>query len=862
VTDIRQTLKLNEIILLSNDDIKKNDNLNALYVNNNLLLKSNISSPTSLYNYILSKQQTKIVFDTDYSLCNNTPNSFDINGQTISNQNSGKLTLKGVYTLFKDNLKYNAGYKFDYGNNPNYGATNWDSWGYYKNLNVETLSHFAGTEGNAWNLSKVTTPMGAEINIEYERDNYDNVNGYDIKTTRMGDGVRVSAVKTKDIVSNNTYTTRYIYTKDGLPNGKTSGVCSYEPELARSVGYDISFYDLYDTPGPMIGYSKVTVVQELENGKQGNTVKTEYNYITPKYDMIKVNTLLNTGRIQSCDEFERNWGCLSTGAKGRYGEGYVNVAYEIENQTSLIGNMSSMIHYSSNNIITEQTTYDYFSKYDLPDNIGVVTQACNLVDKTLDFYDVEIDTKSQQYARNYRTSARLIHTISKYIPTVLRSVSSIKNENRSYVRNLAFDYYTGHVTKREVTNTLGETRSELEIPAYNVYARMGSKVDDINNKNMLSQVAANYSYWMKPDPNNPGTTVPAPIKGIVQTWSDSWNYREYKTQSSSYESVGLTNEVWRPYQSYIYKTDINTDGTFKTFSYFDFMSATNTGWEKVKQYTLYDHYSKELETVDLSGVYSSTKKGGLNDEFLIAESGTSNSASFMHSSFEDLKNVAPGNSPAAYYFGGELPLNQGQQVGSVNVPGKGLAKPHTGSYMVQVNPGQFGPIFKATSTSGLEKGKTYRVSVWVHKYSSPNATLVFTLDGKAGIPYNNYQAMGVTDPKAVQVGDWVLLSLTVGVPSNYISAFGPLGTNDFRAYVYNPASSGNVYIDDMRIQPVNSPVIGYVYDQRGLITSTLDNENFATYYTYDAAGRLIKTEKETTGGVKKVSETFYHYGRN
>jgi YD repeat-containing protein len=66
----------------------------------------------------------------------------------------------------------------------------------------------------------------------------------------------------------------------------------------------------------------------------------------------------------------------------------------------------------------------------------------------------------------------------------------------------------------------------------------------------------------------------------------------------------------------------------------------------------------------------------------------------------------------------------------------------------------------------------------------------------------------------------------------------------------------------MRLEPLSAPITGYVYDEKtGLLKATLNNENFATYYTYDGAGRLTKVEKETAAGVKKVSETFYQYGR-
>jgi len=81
-------------------------------------------------------------------------------------------------------------------------------------------------------------------------------------------------------------------------------------------------------------------------------------------------------------------------------------------------------------------------------------------------------------------------------------------------------------------------------------------------------------------------------------------------------------------------------------------------------------------------------------------------------------------------------------------------------------------------------------------------------------------------------------------------------------YVINPSGIAFTYIDDMRLQPVNSPVFAYVYDeQTGLLSAVLDNEIFATFYTYDNAGCLIKTEKETAVGIKKANETSYRYER-
>lgn len=43
--------------------------------------------------------------------------------------------------------------------------------------------------------------------------------------------------------------------------------------------------------------------------------------------------------------------------------------------------------------------------------------------------------------------------------------------------------------------------------------------------------------------------------------------------------------------------------------------------------------------------------------------------------------------------------------------------------------------------------------------------------------------------------------------------------------------------------------------------ATLDEENFASYFEYDAAGRVTATYKETRLGVKKISESQYNFGK-
>jgi hypothetical protein len=64
------------------------------------------------------------------------------------------------------------------------------------------------------------------------------------------------------------------------------------------------------------------------------------------------------------------------------------------------------------------------------------------------------------------------------------------------------------------------------------------------------------------------------------------------------------------------------------------------------------------------------------------------------------------------------------------------------------------------------------------------------------------------------------------------------------------------YFDDIRMQPYDSSMKTFVYDpitQR--LMSELDENNYATFYEYDAEGGLIRVKKETAKGIYTIQET-------
>ena len=128
-------------------------------------------------NALLEYQYSHTHFNYSFDLCQGTP--------TITGT-GGKLTLESIETYKKDGFKPMPDFVFDYGDytdtdlNPDFGAELWDGWGMYSAIGAEDLtSHQATSSGDQWCLRKITTPTGGEISVEYERDVYNSIAGYD-----------------------------------------------------------------------------------------------------------------------------------------------------------------------------------------------------------------------------------------------------------------------------------------------------------------------------------------------------------------------------------------------------------------------------------------------------------------------------------------------------------------------------------------------------------------------------------------------------------------------------------------------------------------------------------------------------------
>jgi hypothetical protein len=219
------TLKLSKIILIANDNYTSlpDKATGTKYVQNTDVsitqAISAIGSPLSItYKYHLptnvfdtgdfegiseDKYLKVIDFDSDYTLCSKTPNSYDSNllqgdGLTVSvdttfyqNKLLGKLTLNSVNFRGKKGANLVPPIFFNYAKNPSYDKDKYDIWGLYKgdydpNEYVDTrvnenllrmVTVDSQKDSDAWSLTTIGTSLGSKLNISYSAKSY-NVSTY------------------------------------------------------------------------------------------------------------------------------------------------------------------------------------------------------------------------------------------------------------------------------------------------------------------------------------------------------------------------------------------------------------------------------------------------------------------------------------------------------------------------------------------------------------------------------------------------------------------------------------------------------------------------------------------------------------
>lgn len=159
---------------------------------------------------------------------------------------------------------------------------------------------------------------------------------------------------------------------------------------------------------------------------------------------------------------------------------------------------------------------------------------------------------------------------------------------------------------------------------------------------------------------------------------------------------------------------------------------------------------------------------------------------------------------------------------------------------------QFEPLGVGTYNYGNVVAKSidgkYILSYWVSAssiHTIPTNLIAIKINGSTTLTLTNTGNDQVVE-------NWKRIERSFTIPS---------GTTSIEVKLNN-THSAYIYYDDIRIQPLKSSMISYVYDiitQR--LTAQLDDNNYATFYEYDEQGNLVRIKKETERGVMTIQES-------
>lgn len=302
---------------------------------------------------------------------------------------------------------------------------------------------------------------------------------------------------------------------------------------------------------------------------------------------------------------------------------------------------------------------------------------------------------------------------------------------------------------------------------------------------------------------------------------------------------------WRMSSSYVYKDAIvggakSTEriyaaaGTYSMTQYNWKNEALNdsTIWVRTSTVTKYSPNGDAIEEKDAIGVYSAAKFGyNYTMPYLVAKN--CNYESVQFEGFESLYRSLSSN----YFVEDGLGIDQTQVSNT-------YAHSGVSSYSLSTN--SFSLATAPLRQQLIDNGASLKV--WV-KDPQHVAMPVKGVLSDATFTLN----IAVPFTKIAQTGEWTLYEAKI---TNWSTI--SVNSNFNLKIANNIPSHTNIWIDDVRLQPLNAQVNAYVYDTRTLrLLASFDDQHFGLYYQYNQEGKLIRKIVETERGLKTITETLY-----
>lgn len=293
-------------------------------------------------------------------------------------------------------------------------------------------------------------------------------------------------------------------------------------------------------------------------------------------------------------------------------------------------------------------------------------------------------------------------------------------------------------------------------------------------------------------------------------------------------------------------------------------------WVKTQQVTKYNWFGQELENKE-EGIGYNSAIYGYNQQLPVCVAKNARHNEVLFEGFEDyaLLKARPDQnasympllySPFEPFFGTTSNLDSFYKVGTLSgSSGAVISKDdaHTGTYSLKVS-SSFSTPLNATDP-GMASGYSFKMfaprkyvaSLWLKPTTAitdartgytPNGVYI-SMDSVLGSGSGGSSVRNINlTAKSNIIDGWQKFEVTFDAPPGYLN--------------FQLQLAGGYYYDDIRLYPFESNSKGFVYDRvTRKLMATLDENNYATFYEYDAEGNLVRTKRETEKGILTITES-------
>jgi hypothetical protein len=338
------------------------------------------------------------------------------------------------------------------------------------------------------------------------------------------------------------------------------------------------------------------------------------------------------------------------------------------------------------------------------------------------------------------------------------------------------------------------------------------------------------------------------VTASAQTYNHVWPYDTtlYKPVLGANDYEAGSKGKWRQVSSYAYRdtiigANVGLQRNYKNAGVFDMLlfnwkdpsSVDTTKWIKASTVTKYSPDGNGMEEKDIFGIYSADKFGyNKTQPYVVAKNTDYTSVQFE--SFEK-----------AYTVNGTAELEDAWQPSGISTK-RVSTSAHAGKYSWKMTASDSLLLKPITVTQQMiDKGLSLKV--WVNDTAITEGLALQGRLKKVGTVKN------FSFTKVANVGNWGLYEMKA------TSLVGFSLGNSITPVIVNNYGSKTIWVDDVRLQPLDAQVMAYVYDINTLrLIATFDDQHFGMFYQYNGEGKLLRKLVETERGLKTITETQYH----